>query len=171
MSPVPTTAASSVGTTLRRATSIAAARPGQHRELPALAHRTGQQDCRAEDRADGRKPARAAAQVMDGTENGPDDGDGHAKALESRKQENALTQRSGVTAAREAEDRGFEPRRVLPPNRISRHLTALKASVSEGKPAESAQLSAGVWGKAAKPGEIRRNPSRASIVPAAGWWR
>src|SRR5260370_34791405 len=116
MSPVTPAAASGVRTTLRRATSIAAARPGQHRELPALAHRTGQQDCRAEDRADGRKPARAAGRAMGGAENGPDAGDGHAKALESRKKRNALTPRPGGTAARhEAEDRGFGPRRGLPP--------------------------------------------------------
>jgi hypothetical protein len=41
------------------------------------------------------------------------------EAPESRKQQSAETERPGVTAAQVAEDRGFEPRRVLPPNRIS----------------------------------------------------
>ena len=46
-------------------------------------------------------------------------GGGHAKAPESGKQQSAETECSDVTAAQSAEDRGFEPRRVLPPNRIS----------------------------------------------------
>jgi hypothetical protein len=41
-----------------------------------------------------------------------------AKTLESGKRQSAEIERSAVTDAQVAEDRGFEPRRALPPNRI-----------------------------------------------------
>src|SRR5271169_47851 len=48
------------------------------------------------------------------------------------------------------------PSRVLPSNRISSPVARMKASVSEGKSPESAQLSTGFQGEAAKRGAIRR---------------
>jgi len=64
-----------------------------------------------------------------------------------------------------AEDRGFEPRRAARPNRISSPFRPTKDSESRPNPPQSAQLSSG-GGKAAEPGARRRNPFRASIVPA-----
>ena len=69
-----------------------------------------------------------------------------------------------------AEDRGFEPRRVSPPNRISRPLTGTKASVTQGKLPESVQLRTSARGNPAKPGGGWHKPSRASIVPSRREW-
>ena len=62
--------------------------------------------------------ARAAARVADEVNGRPDCGDGHARA---RKAETSSPPRRSARAKLlvTAEDRGFEPRRVLPPNRIS----------------------------------------------------
>jgi hypothetical protein len=48
-----------------------------------------------------------------------EDGRVRARALESRKQQSAQTEGPEVTAAQVAEDRGFEPRKAVKPNRIS----------------------------------------------------
>ena len=48
-----------------------------------------------------------------------------ARALESRKQQSAEAERPGETAAQMAEDRGFEPRRAVKPNRISSAFTCM----------------------------------------------
>ncbi len=55
------------------------------------------------------------------------------------------------------------------PNHTSSPVPWPEAGARRGKPPVSAQVSAGAEGKAKKPGESRRNPSRASNVPARGW--